>query len=321
MALLVGALFTLGLLCGEQAHAAEGALPTTSEASEISVTSVSAVSTSSLPYGKRDAGSPADDHALDPPADAADEVPVAGSAAGEPPVDETERVHVVQPVSRHVGRTVDTVHAEVTRPVGRLVDSVVERLAEAEAEAEAETGAELPSLPEFQVAWPSAPGYGGPPTFPELPGRPGLPGLPALPGQTLPAPVTTAPQPDSPVAPAVTEEQESQGRSAVAVSLAYGPRGVAGPIWTGLAEHAATHTSAHRAASAGYAPVRHAPPGNPGGAPAGKSAVDNGTPRHGDACAVTDNNQAPLRLRAGVAASAAADGTRDRHRDIPVFPG
>jgi hypothetical protein len=51
-----------------------------------------------------------------------------------------------------------------------------------------------------------------------------------------------------------------------------------------------------------------------------RSGVDNGSPRHGDAQAVSLNDRAPLRLVPGGVVRTDADGTRDRHRDIPVSP-
>jgi hypothetical protein len=58
------------------------------------------------------------------------------------------------------------------------------------------------------------------------------------------------------------------------------------------------------------------------GALGGQSAVDNGTPRHGDAHAVvTPSHRAPPRLVPGVPSAVTAAETRDRYRDIPLFPG
>ena len=95
-----------------------------------------------------------------------------------------------------------------------------------------------------------------------------------------------------------------------------------GPWFTGeyLAAGTAGHASAARTTRAA-APVRQAPAGDPNGALGSQSALDTGASRHGDAHAVTLNDRAPLRLVSGVAARADAAGTRDRHRDIPVFPG
>ncbi|PSM44215.1 hypothetical protein C6Y14_07675 [Streptomyces dioscori] len=69
------------------------------------------------------------------------------------------------------------------------------------------------------------------------------------------------------------------------------------------------------------APVHRIPDGDPAGALARHSAVDNGSPRHGDAQAVTFNERARLTLVPGAAADVTAAGPRDRHRDTPAFPG
>jgi hypothetical protein len=69
------------------------------------------------------------------------------------------------------------------------------------------------------------------------------------------------------------------------------------------------------------APVHQVPDGDPTGALGRHSAVDNGSPRHGDAQAVALNERARPTLVPGAAADVTAAGTRDRHRDIPAFPG
>ncbi|MET7696128.1 hypothetical protein [Streptomyces sp. NPDC005485] len=80
-----------------------------------------------------------------------------------------------------------------------------------------------------------------------------------------------------------------------------------------------------RRARIAQVPVHQAPAGEPTGDPTGalgnQSAVDNGAPRHGDPQAVTLNHLAPLRLAPGAPAGVTAAETRDRYRDIPVFPG
>ncbi|KOU64095.1 hypothetical protein ADK57_20110 [Streptomyces sp. MMG1533] len=288
VALLVGGLFALGFLCGEQAHAADGVLSTTSRPSVTSATSM----TSTTSAASTEVVSSDSAHGVRS---------LTKSSVGRV-VSGSDDDQVVRPVARHVVRSVDT---RVAQPVGRLVGTVVTGLAEVEAKLPALPGSsELPSLPD-----PS-----------DLPGPselPGMPGLPALPGQTLPAPVTSTPQPGSPAAPSATDEQDTEGSSAAAMPLTYGPWFAADAAVTG----GVADPSAHRAGPAVQAPVQQAPPGDPGDALSGKSAVDNGTPRHGDAHAVTGCDRAPVRLVAGVAARAAADSTRDRYRDIPVFPG
>ncbi|MFB8775832.1 hypothetical protein [Streptomyces broussonetiae] len=68
-------------------------------------------------------------------------------------------------------------------------------------------------------------------------------------------------------------------------------------------------------------PHRHAPAGEGDGALGNRSAADSGSSRHGDAYAVTVERRVPVRLLPGAAAVVVADGTRERYRDIPLFPG
>ncbi|WP_264924907.1 hypothetical protein [Streptomyces sp. A012304] len=83
------------------------------------------------------------------------------------------------------------------------------------------------------------------------------------------------------------------------------------------------HRAGHVAHSgqAGQGPADQAPAGGPHGALGNAPVVDHGTGRHGDAHAVTPYHRVPLLLVAGGAVGADAAGTRDRYRDIPVFPG
>jgi hypothetical protein len=64
---------------------------------------------------------------------------------------------------------------------------------------------------------------------------------------------------------------------------------------------------------------------NPGGLPTGAhgrhSAVDSGGPRHVEASTVTSLDRTPLSVVPGAPAADAPDGIRDRHGDIPEFPG
>lgn len=223
----------------------------------------------------------------------------ARAAVAATPAETTTKGVAAQPtvVTQHVVRSVD---ARVVRPVGDLVQSVAEGLTDVQAKVPP-----LPTLPE--------------PSLPDSPSRPGMPTLPGLPESppppvhTLPAPETPASQPDSPVT-SPAGGPASDGGSAAAGPLTYGPRFVADADGSEV-----VRTAVHRPAPAG--PAHRAPTGDPGGALGAKSAVDHGTPRHGDAHAVTPDHRAPLRLAPGAAARVDADGTRDRQRDIPVFPG
>ncbi|MFF4837680.1 hypothetical protein [Streptomyces sp. NPDC001315] len=278
VALLVGGLFALGFLCGEQAHAAEG--PT-------SLTSTSSTSAST--------STPAVPSPLAVPSAVTDGV---GSLTQGTPGTLTADKPVVRPVGSRVAASVQEeiahpVAEAVTQPVGKVVNGVAEGLMETRAQV-----SPLPSLP-------------------ALPAAPSLPGLPSLPGRTLPAPGTTAAQPAG-----SAEMVSSGGRTEQpAPTDSYGPRPAVDGIGIGIGTGTAAGLIRHRPAHAGQAaPAHPAPTGDPDGALVNQSALDNGTSRHGDAHAVPPNRQAPLRLVPGTAARADAAGTRDRYRDIPVFP-
>ncbi|MFF8655219.1 hypothetical protein [Streptomyces huasconensis] len=68
---------------------------------------------------------------------------------------------------------------------------------------------------------------------------------------------------------------------------------------------------------AGHVPLPFAPGGSLGNA----TAVDGNTSRHGDQHAAALDSRAPVRLLAGPGRPAASAPIRDRHRDIPEFPG
>ncbi|MDO0935725.1 hypothetical protein QQY66_30100 [Streptomyces sp. DG2A-72] len=218
----------------------------------------------------------------------------------------TERV--VRPVTEEVVGSVDE---RVVRPVGDLVGGVTEGLAEARWN--------IPplSLPPSLPVTPESPVL---PEFPGalLPGLPELPLLPVLPGQSLPAPVTSTPQPapDAGVDGKAMGDGASEQRTDGAAAVMYGPMFVADVTPAGDA----THAVGHRVQPTEYAPDQQAPGGDPGGALGNRSAADNGASRHGDAHAVALHHRAPLRLMAGAAARHDAGETRDRHPDIPVSP-
>ncbi|MDT7840717.1 hypothetical protein [Streptomyces justiciae] len=324
---LVGGLFALGFLCGERASAAEGVPTVTSHgvASVAPVTSVvpvdgvrsltrDTVERLVTPPTEADAHPTAPPPQAQPAAPAPDARPVAPAPApapeahaAAPPLsdltDTTVEDKVLRPVTEQVVGVVD---GKVVQPVGDLVETVTEQLAEAQTQ--------LPNLPAFPAV----------PEFPVLPEAPGLPVVPVLPGQTLPAPVTATPQPGSP-ADGSTDGQDSAGSNtsdkarakASRVGGDYGPSSLDGSPVTGTAPKADRHRAA---TSGGYLPAHPAPAGDRGGALANRSGVDNGSPRHGDAQAVSLNDRAPLRLVPGGVVRTDADGTRDRHRDIPVSP-
>ncbi|MGW2286777.1 hypothetical protein [Streptomyces phaeochromogenes] len=340
VALLVGGLFVLGLLCGEQARAADGVAPgsnptdvvrsVTSSAEQLAEGSEeSRQRTGERPSGSNSGSGTVSSASPPPPASTAtsssDSATASGSGSGSgseqlglpkatgPVTDEVQRVvrpvtePVVRPVVEQVvrpvtERVVPPVAEDVVRPIGDLAEQITGGV----------TGGivERPAPPQW---WPSLPQV---PTLPGLPGLPELPGLPlpAVPGQTLP--VGTAPQqPGGAMDDHRAAEKQSRDERAATV---YGPRFAGGLAAAGddVRHHVDT-----RGTRAVQAPVHQVPDGDPTGALGRHSAVDNGSPRHGDAQAVALNERARTTLVPGAAADVTAAGTRDRHRDIPAFPG
>ena len=303
--LLVGGLFVLGFLCGEQAQAADGigALPGQAAGQLVKPSAEPMAKHTTTATPTATATPTFTDTATAKGSSPAPVAPKPGADALTHPADDK----VLRPVTEDV---VGAVASGVVRPVGDLVETVTTGLTETVGIPAGSTLPGWPTLPSF----PEAPSW---PTLPTVPGPPTVPGLPGIPVGTLPAPapVTSAPQPQpgDHAATKPTDDEGSAGDGAV-----YGPRFAGHGTVTG----AAAHDSAHRTTtSTAHAPAHQAPSDNQGGALGGKSAVDNGSSRHGDAHAVTLDNRAPLRLVPGAAASVDAAGTRDRHRDIPVFPG
>lgn len=289
LGLLVAGLFALGLLCGERAHAAEGTLSGTSPTSVTSATSVASVSSAVTDVTDAVRATPRKTPAKS----------VVGEVAAPvtPPVGHTGR-RAAAAVPTVDQDAVASVTRRAVRPAGDLVGAVTRQLGTVRGK--------LPVLP----------------ATPSLPGLPGLPGMSELPGRLLPAPVTSAPGTTQYGAarPAAVPGEDVRGATArppkPAANGAYGPDLTAATP----APRFAAHADGHRAAAPVTAPSRPTPTGDQSDA-SGRSAVDNGPPRHGDAHAVTLNDRAPLLLAPGAAARVDAAGTRDRHRDIPVFPG
>ncbi|MCX4233988.1 hypothetical protein [Streptomyces ortus] len=289
LVLLVGGLFVLGLLCGERAHAAERT-------------------------GEQ----------LSAPGDSR---PVADGAQGlvRPVTDDVVRPvveGVVQQVPAHV---VPQVAEHVVRPVDDLIHQITDGVADDIADGIGEGGVEQPDPPRWWPSEPELPTLPGVPGLPEPPESPGLP-LPAVPGQILPAgSAAEPPQPGD-----VLDQRRAAGKRPSGehgAAAAYGPRfaGGAGGLAAagddlGRQGHAAGARNT-RAAGAVQVPVHQMPGGDPTGASACHLAVDNGSPRHGDAQAVTLNERVRPTLVPGAAADVVAAGPRDRHRDIPEFPG
>ncbi|MGI5428104.1 hypothetical protein [Streptomyces sp. CA-179760] len=188
---------------------------------------------------------------------------------------------------------------------------------------------DLPGLPDLS----GLPGPPAPPdgdvALPGAPASPGLPGYPAFPSHPVPVP---APAPAPGPGPVTADPQPAGTPASPGASPA--TTGDASPEAHGdhyraPYTHRAAHDHAHHVRRAahtgpsvsGAVPVGHVPGGRPDGTLCNRYTADNGTPRHGDAHAVTPDGRAPLSLVRGVAARACAAATRDGHRDIPVFPG
>ncbi|MEU9150813.1 hypothetical protein AB0D59_09740 [Streptomyces sp. NPDC048417] len=209
------------------------------------------------------------------------------------------------PVVPVVGETVRSVTVAVTVAVTQGLGDVVRQVSE--------LPTELATLP---VRLPTLP------VLPALPGTSTTPPVSEPPGESLPVPVTWAPG-TTEARPAVTDggrQQTSRTKKPAATVGSYGPQDTIVTLAPVSRTAAPTHTGGRRAAHAFDVPSHPAPTGDPDGA-LGKSVVDGSSSRHGDACAVTFDDRAPLRLVAGAAARVDAAGTRDRYRDIPVFPG
>ncbi|WP_236067936.1 hypothetical protein [Streptomyces brasiliscabiei] len=161
VALLVGGLFALGVLCGGRASATES----TSAPSPLSSTVTGAVTEATGPAAEQVAR-PVVEQAMRPV------VEQAVRPVGEPVVE-----HVVRPVTEQVVRpvvedVVRPVTEQVVVPVGELVESVTEGLGGVTSQLPPVSG--LPSLP----------------GVPELPELPALPGWTTLPVEAPPVEVT-----------------------------------------------------------------------------------------------------------------------------------
>ncbi|MFF3510149.1 hypothetical protein [Streptomyces sp. NPDC002573] len=223
--------------------------------------------------------------------------PTALGALADPIIHVTHVTGVTRVTS--VTRVVST----VVRPVGdTLVRTVSEGLADAPS-----PWLSLPAVPSLSSlpVLPSAPSVPELPVLPELPGLPGETGLPGVPGASTPS------------GPSVADRASGE-----AEHHRTGERREAGPRVAVAAGAAGRY--AHRAlrlSRTAHAPLHQSPGDAPSGLSGTQPVGDDGAPRHSDGHAVALNLRAPLRLLPGATAVVTADGTRDRHRDIPEFPG
>ncbi|MBD9701816.1 hypothetical protein IHE56_06865 [Streptomyces sp. ID01-12c] len=338
VALLLSGLFVLGVLCGERANAADGA-PT-------SPPPLTAVTHQALRPATGHTARPVTDHAARPVTETAVQ-PVPQQAvrrsvaeeALEPVVGKVVRPvfeKVVRPVTTSVVRPVTDgaavpVTESVVVPVEDLVESVTEGLGGVTSQL---PSVSLPSLPGVVPGLPDVPQS---PELPNLPGLPGVPGWSTLPVESLP--VGEGPQESRPTEVEKPDQVPDGdggrdiGRDTARVSrpvagpvpVAYGPIVVGGGAVAVPAPHR-TAAAADADAGAGdqpgvRAPARQSQDGIPTGALGRHSAVDNGGPRHAESHALAALPHTPLSLVPGAPVTDAAGGTRERHREVPVFPG
>ncbi|WP_324789075.1 hypothetical protein [Streptomyces sp. H51] len=307
--LLVGGLLALGFLCGAPAQAAESGSSTAPPASPVVLAAPAALGPAVPAALAAEALPPA---AAATPGDSGDSGVSVDSGVFAPREPSASRAadDVLRPLTDQVLRSVDK---RIVQPVGDVAGTVAAALGEV-----TERIPPLSSLPSPSV--PDSPSLPEIPGLPSAPGVPGSPGLPTLPGQTVPVPVTSAPQrgaehsaedPSGERRPGTNVS--SNASSIVSSGAVYGPR-------LGDAAGAVTRGGEQRAAVTGYAPAHRAPAGDPAAASGDRAAFDSGTSRHRDASALALNDRAPLRLVPGAIARSTTTQARDRHRDIPVSP-
>ncbi|WHM31218.1 hypothetical protein OH540_14635 [Streptomyces sp. BPPL-273] len=348
VALLVGGLFVLGLLCGERAHAADGTpsrRDAVRQAADLSPVRTTAGGREAKGAGTNGPG-PKDRTAEDRKADdrraedrtaedrtAEDRTAEDRSPEGPAPESLTPAGLTSPPLPRQsphpVSDLVRSVTDQVVRPVAGVVDVVEETVERLPLPATPSGGGSVthpgssdPTEPPLSP-WPSLPALPGlpAPSGDAASDGPAAPAVPAAPHHRRPAPAeTAAPSDVAEARPATTRPATADVTGAV-TDLPYGPAPVAvdgGPeTRTPLAGDGGRRTTA---TPAEYAPTGHAPTGAPDGSLGSAAGADQGMPRHGDAHAVTPHHRMPFRLVIAVPERADTGETRDPYRDIPVSP-
>ncbi|MFF3632847.1 hypothetical protein [Streptomyces sp. NPDC002250] len=346
LALLLGGLLALGFLCGEQAHAAEGT-PTTPVSSVLPRTGHEAAQTAgagTVTARPRTAPATATKSRTAPATATKSHTAPAVQSLTAPAVQSltapaAEAASATAPVTAARSRPAPSADAgAVTGRVVSVVREVTGGTVAGQAVTSVEAVADRVVTPVRTVVRETA-GTLDEARSTTLPGTsalpvPELPGVAELPVHRPPVPVIPVPGPDrhGGVAPADgqaggpgTESAGSAERTghrtaapARPSAAAYGPDAVSA---TAQAPTAPAHTRArHAHAPAGAPAQRPTPPGDPDGA-LGKQAAEGTAYRHGDAHAIALDGRAPLRLLPGATARVDAPRTRERHRDIPLFPG
>ncbi|MEU7335891.1 hypothetical protein [Streptomyces sp. NPDC007074] len=223
-----------------------------------------------------------------------------------------------------VGDVVRPVVDTVVRPATGLVETL--------------TGGLTAALPEALPSLPSLPSLPAIPAIPVVPDGPPTPAAPSLPGPLTPpaAPPVTGdggrvPSVPSarPVHPHRTDAVGAAAPDPVTSPTAGRERGTAtaltyGPAGSTALRPAVIHQGHDRrdlrGPVAGPAPARQGPAGDASGALGDRSAVDGAGARHGDTYAVAPEHRVPPRLVPVTSEAATAGRTRDRYRDVPLFP-
>ncbi|MGA4850759.1 hypothetical protein ACOBQB_32640 [Streptomyces sp. G5(2025)] len=297
MALVLGGLLVLlvlGFLFGERAQAAEGVPSRPLERVQ------SARAAEPVPVAQRAESRPgaaADPVATPVPQAAAPRhiaEPVVGPGAGAVPVGKPEVPRAELPVDKAVDDAVDVAVDDVTDALRRTPP------------------------PARWIPEPGLPGSGDG----EGPGRDADP-APAPGAMPTPMPTPTPVPGTAAEGGARGEDGSVSGREHLAERSA-GPRAESPhAAGGGLPGHrVGAHSGAGKAVAengAGQAPLPA--PAAPGGSLGNATAVDGNASRHGDPHAAALDSRAPVRLLAGPGCPADSAPLRDRHRDVPEFPG
>jgi hypothetical protein len=159
---------------------------------------------------------------------------------------------------------------------------------------------------------------------PDVPAAVGVPVIaPSRQGQGA----GTASRPASPVGtPALAHPHHARTDAGAAAPAgpapfaSYGPESTAGSPYAAPPVRSSAHHGTAGSTGAVAAPGRPAPAGTPNGV-LGKQAAEGTASRHADVYVVALGHRAPLWLVPGTAVRTDMPRTRERHRDIPVFPG
>ncbi|MEU1000550.1 hypothetical protein [Streptomyces tibetensis] len=329
LALMVGGLLVLGVLCAERASAENGA--------------------GALAEGRAGqvvSGVPV------PGAGAGDRLVRSGGGAAEPVSKGPARARAQVPPSFPRVRS-QSLSSERPSHLERPVRLMPAEAPELPGPPRQLSHLKLPPLPDpldlsDLSAVPADVGLPGAPVLPALP-LPELPDCPpAPPSRPLPTPVTADPQPGGTTVPVPytplhgTEPRVAPASPPTPVIHAHHGRRVDHighlghtdrhrNLFTHIhhADRLSLSHSAQRAHPSHPRPSTHAGPNRPGHSPGGRpdgvlgnrSVADSGSSRHGDVHAVTPSRWAALGLVPGAVARTDMAGARRTHRGIPLFPG